>query len=655
MNPRYPKLLSPIRLGNVQLRNRVVMTGHTTGMAVAGEGIGDQLLAYYEARAQGGVAMIVTEAGSIHPTASHMSRVLRLDDPAVVSGLRRAVERLSAHGCHLVAQLWHSGNNTEGLATDREIWGASAVAGVLNREIPHAVTTAEIRELVSGYTLAARNVRLSGASGVEIHMGHGYLPQQFMSPLTNKRTDEYGGDLERRLRFPIEVLRAVREEVGEQLIVGVRISADEGALGGLSVAENTVIAERLTSTARIDYLSVSFGNYHNMELQVAPMGTPAGHLAHLAEAIRARVDVPVLAVGRMLTPEVAERVLQDGQADLIGMARPLIADPNWVLKTEAGESIRMCVGCNYCQSRLWFGRHVSCIHNPSSGREEALGVPTTATFTRSIAVIGGGPAGLETARVAAERGHQVTLYEATEELGGQVLLAALPASRKEIRGVIDFLIGEVKRLGVQLRLGSEIKGTEGELAQYDAVVVCTGSDAGVTGFDPAAPHSSALDGLAEADTWTGRQAMAEPGRLGPKVVVIDYEGHVQGLSVCEHLLDAGKEVDLITSEPFAASKVGGMAWVRLRQDVAQKGLRVWPSSRVNRVSRDEAEIQDLLSGTIRAIPADSIVFVGLSVARDSVLATLTQRRQAVLAAGDCVAPRHLDMAILEGARVGRLV
>ena len=234
-------------------------------------------------------------------------------------------------------------------------------------------------------------------------------------------------------------------------------------------------------------------------------------------------------------------------------------------------------------------------------------------------------------------------------------LAALAKSRREIRGVIDFLINEVRRLGVEIRLGQEVRGTEPELALFDAVVVCTGSTAEIAGSDPVSPAVLGIPGMEEADAWTGRQVMEHPEVVGAKVLVVDYESHVQGLAVSEHLLDHGKQVHLVTSDSVPGSKVGGMAWVRLRQDAAAKGLRVWSTSTLAGLEHGRALVQDLLTGNVQAIDIDSVVIVGASIARDSVLISLGQERIDVLAAGDCVAPRHLDMAILEGARVGRMV
>jgi 2,4-dienoyl-CoA reductase-like NADH-dependent reductase (Old Yellow Enzyme family) len=647
----FPNVLSPIRLGAVELRNRFVMTGHVTGMAEDHKPQA-QLRAYYRERAVGGVAMIVSEAASVHPTAAHMAEAINVWDARIVEHYRRVTAELHDLDCRFVVQLWHCGNNTDGIATGLPVWSASTVPGVMHHEIPHAVTTADIGELVSAYARSAANAARGGADGVELHMGHGYLPQQFMSPLTNHRDDEYGGPLANRLRFPLELLEAVRETVGEDAIVGVRLSVDEGLPGGLGVPEMQEIAHALTRAGRVSYVSASVGTYANMELQVAPMPTPPGHLAHLAEAVRDVVDVPVLAVGRMLTPALAERVVASGQADLIGMARELIADPDYVVKArdDRAESIRPCIGCNYCQSRLWHGTFVSCIHNPAAGRELELGhnAERPARTPKRVLVVGGGPAGLEAARAAANRGHEVTLVERRSALGGQLLLAARVESRREMNGVVSYLVAELEQEGVTVELDRELSASDILRAAPDVVIVATGSNA--------LADDDALTG-ARVTVMTGREALDSADALADPVLVVDREGHVQGLSLAEHLLDRGKRVTYATPHTFPGSTIGAIAWVRLMQAVSSKGATLLSSRVLREVSGGQALLDDVFGGAPTTLDIGSVVIVGQNEANDRIHRELLAAKWTgdVIAVGDCVAPRHLDMAILEGRRAGLAV
>lgn len=657
MATRFPLLFSPIRIGPVELRNRIVQTGHVTGMALDGLPT-EQLRAYYRERARGGVGMLITEAGSVHPTAAHMANVVRLYQEPIVEAYRDIVADLHAADCRFVAQLWHAGNNSVSLATDRAPWAPSAIAGVLNHEIAHAVTRTEIGELVSAFGEAAARASRAGVDGVEIHAGHGYLLQQFLSPATNHRTDEYGGGLENRARFVLEVLAAVREAVGPDRIIGVRISAEEGTPGGQTLADSIAAAQLLVSTGAVSYLSVSFGNYGNMEIQTAPMGMPHGHLAHYAADVRRAVPgVPVLAVGRITTPQLAEKILADGSADLIGLARGLMADAEFARKAQHGreDEIRPCVGTNHCQSRLWAGQHLSCIYNPVAGRERELGggVPPAKRALR-VTVVGGGPAGLEAARVAVLRGHAVTLLERGDELGGQLGLAARVASRAEMRGIVTWLVREVERLGVDVRIGTEATVAGLQLGTPDVVVLATGSRARALGFTALRPDLEGIPGIETAHALTGRDALASPETVGQRVLLVDLEGHVQGLTVGEHLVDLGREVELVTQLPFAGARVGGTAWARLMQDAARKDVRFSPGSLVERVEGRSAWVLDLFSGRSTTREGiDTVVIVGDSVAEDALADPLGDAGMRVVAVGDCVSPRHLEVAILEAHRAAR--
>jgi mycofactocin system FadH/OYE family oxidoreductase 2 len=656
-----PNLLAPLTIGQVELRNRLVMTGHVTGMA-KDHFPGDQLREYYLERARGGVAMIVSEAQSIHPTAIFGADNIFLFDERVVPYLRAISDDLHEHGCRYVAQLWHCGTNTDGMKTERPVWGASAMAGPLNHEIAHEMTTEEIAEIVAAYALGATHARAGGADGVEIHMAHGYLPHQYMSPFTNKRDDRYGGSLENRMRFPLEVLRAVREAAGPDLIVGVRLSAEEGVPGGLALSDNIETASILADTGLVSYFSISFGNYHNMELQTASMGTPAGHLTHLASQFRAALDVPILAVGRILSTDLAETVLASGQADLIGMARPLMADPR-LLRKATGEDParqRLCIGCNHCQTRLWMGTHVSCIYNPTAGREQELGHETIvpSELPRSVVVVGAGPAGLEAARVARLRGHEVSVFEREAEPGGQLRFAARLSSQPEIGGVLDFLTSELERLGVSITLGSEVSATTLAELNPDAVVVATGSSPRTDGFSGYRSDLQGIPGIGTANALTPWEVLSSDAPLEGTVLVVDFEGHVQAMALAEHLMDLGSSVEITTPHPYLGIGVGGTRWIRLTQKLSAKGVVIHPNTMVAHVDGSRVELANAYGGeSIFRHDVDTIVLVGDSVANDSLSRELaaTEHGWDVIPVGDCVAPRRLELAVLEGHRAGRSI
>jgi 2,4-dienoyl-CoA reductase-like NADH-dependent reductase (Old Yellow Enzyme family) len=660
-SPSFPHLAAPLDLGPFELKNRLVQTGHATAMAKDGLPQ-EQLRAYYRERARGGVAMIITEAQTVHPTASIGGRTVNLYDDRIVDAYRAIVEQLHPLGTRFVAQLWHSGNNVDSSVIERAAWAPSPVAGPLNHEIPHQVTEREIEELIDAYGAAAERAIRGGVDGVEVHLGHGYLPQQFLSPLTNQRTDRYGGSWENRLRFPFAVVDRIREAIGSAAL-GIRLSAEEGQPGGFELPETLDLVERLLARVEVSYLSVSHGTYGNMEIQTAPMGTPAGHLVHLAAAVKERVAVPVLAVGRILTPQLAERVLAEGKADLIGMARELIADPRYPTKAlnRAAAEIRPCVGCNYCQSRLWTGAHLTCIHNPAAGREAELGEETLkkASTPRRVIVVGGGPAGLEAATVAALRGHEVELYERSSRLGGQIRFAARPQSRTELWKVVSHREMLLEKLDVTVHLDAEVSVSTLTDTAADAIVLATGSTPRTGGANCFRPDLRGVPGIETARTLTSWDVLShDPPRIGSRVLVLDFQGQVQALAVADHLLDLGAEVEFVTPLPHAGLHITGVTWPRMMQLVCGKGARLHPNLMPAAVDGDRIELANVFGGPVSTLTAiDAIVVIGDAVSNDELVAELEAipASREIFTVGDCVAPRQLDMAILEGHRAGRHV
>jgi len=654
----YPTLFSPLEVGTVTLRNRIVQTGHATGYAdrhVPGE----RLRAYYRERARGGVAMIVSEVSAVHPTGEQPNNVMRLYDDRIVDAYRAMMPELHELGCSFVGQLWHPASNVDWLTNEREVWAPSAVAGMVHHELAHEVSTAEIAELVAAYAHSAANAVAGGADGVEIHGAHGYLPHQFMSGFFNKRTDDYGGSLENRTRFLFEVLRAVRDATGPEPIVGIRLSGDEASPDGIDIEQTVEVARLLVGTGLVSYLSVSFGNYGNMQLQIGPMGTPLGHLVHLAGAVREVAGgVPVIAVGRLTSPSLAEQVLVERQADLIGMARELMVEPEFGVKASQGREaeLRPCVGANLCHSRVQWGRSLACVFNPTTGRELELGAATLehADERRRVLVVGGGPAGMEAARVAALRGHDVTLLERDAELGGQVRLAARLPSRDEFGRLTAWLERELDRLGVTVETSTDASG--GTIADRgpDKVVVATGSAARANGFVAARAERPAIPGIDTIRTATGRDVAGGLADLGRRVIVFDTECHVQGMAVAVRLLDLGAEVELVTQQQFAGARIGGSTWNQLMIDVMQRGGVLTSNTVVDRVDGKTVWLADLYGGRqLEREDVDALVVVGDNAADDALARELRGGGREVITVGDCVAPRLLEMAILEGHRAGR--
>ena len=595
----------------------------------------------------------------MHPTGEQPNNVMRLYDDRIVDAYRAMIPELHEYGCRFVAQLWHPASNVDWLTNEREVWAPSPIAGMVHHEIAHEVTTDEIGELVDAYAASAANAVAGGADGVEIHGAHGYLPHQFMSRYFNKRTDTYGGSLENRMRFLAEVLTAVREATGPEPIVGIRLSGDEATPTGIDVEQTVEVARMLVGTGLVSYISISFGNYGNMQLQIGPMGTPLGHLAHLAGAVRDVVaGVPVIAVGRLTNPTLAERVLTEGKADLIGMARELMVEPEFAVKAAEGREaeLRPCIGANLCHSRVQWGRSLACVFNPATGRELELGAATIARAEepKRVVVAGGGPAGMEAARAAALRGHAVTLLEREPELGGQLRLAARLPSRSEFGELTAWLERELARLGVTVETGAEATAESVARLDPEVVVVATGSVARSGGFVAARAARATIPGIETTRALTGRDVAAGARELGGRVVVFDTECHVQGMAVAVQLLDLGAEVEIVTQQQFVGARIGGSTWNRLMIDVMERGGILTSNTVVDRVGGSNVWLVDLYGGReLLREGVDAVVVVGDNAADDALGRELRMAGHEVVAVGDCVAPRLLEMAILEGHRAGR--
>jgi dimethylglycine catabolism A len=456
--------LSPLEVGPVTLRNRVMVSAHQPGLAENGVP-GDRYVAYQRTLAAGGPGLQITGATAVHPTGTyHGAHFLLNFDDSIIPGYRKMAVAVHEEGGRILAQLGHAGAIAMSSLTERPLWAPSPVAGELVRETPHEMTHGEIAEVVAAFGDAARRVREGDLDGIEITASHGALIASFLSPYSNHRTDGYGGGLDGRLRFLLEVLDAVSEQAGPDLIVGVRVAGDEGVESGIDLPQAQEIARRLEATGKVHYLSVIAGTNLDRFQRVAHWpATPAPHglFVHLAEGIKGAVGIPVFAVGRVTDPAHAERILAAGSADMVGMTRAHIADPRIVEKLRQGrpDDIRPCVGANVCIRNNLEGLPVRCIHNPEAGREAEWGPLLPARRPKRVTVVGGGPAGLEAARVAALRGHSVTLFERQDELGGQLRLWAKAPAMGELRGILSWQEAQLEKLDVEVRLGQEVSPT----------------------------------------------------------------------------------------------------------------------------------------------------------------------------------------------------
>ena len=486
----FPRLFEPLAIGPVTLRNRIVSSGHDTVMAEDGL-VTDRLVAYQEARARGGAGLIVIQVAGVHPTARYTSSELTADSDATIPGFTRLAEVIHRHGGTVFGQLFHGGR--EIMDTEDGTLAVALAPSPVPTErfhvMPRAMPARLIREIVEGFGSAAARLEAAGLDGVEVVASHGYLPSQFLNPRTNLRTDEWGGDDARRLRFLRDALAACRASTRPGFVVGVRISIGEITPEGLTEDEALAALATLDAEGAFDYVSVVAGTSATLagsDHIVPPTPIPNGYTAPLARRTKAVVRVPVMVAGRISQPQEAEAIIAAGDADATVMTRALICDPELPAKTAEGrlDDIRACIGCNQaCIGHFHAGFPISCIQFPESGRElEFVRVGPrgrarhpAADRQRDVLVIGGGPGGLKAAAVAAERGHRVTLVEAGRRVGGQVLLAQELPGRAEMAGAAGNLLAEAERAGVFIRTGMRADRAFVEAARPDVVVVATGA------------------------------------------------------------------------------------------------------------------------------------------------------------------------------------
>ncbi len=650
MSARFPHLLSAIQIGPLQLRNRVLVTAHVPGLEERGR-LTEDYIAYQRARAEGGAGLQISGSCQVHRTGSvGRGRGIDAGQDAIVEDFARLAQAIHAAGGRFLVQLGHAGATVNDTEAGRPLLAPSPVMSRLVRETPKAMTEEEIDAVVEAHAAAAARVRASGLDGVELLGAFGYLLGAFLSPLSNTRTDAYGGPLDHRLRFARRVIGAVRAALGPDRILGLRLPGDERVAGGLGPDDLTEICRRLTAEGGLDYLNIIAGTNYDRRGRMEhwpPTPAPHGLFVPLAARIKAAVAVPVFTAGRITDPGMAEEILARGEADMVGMTRAQISDPDLVRKLrESREAdIRPCVGANLCIARAFEGKPLRCFHNPVAARERAWPGPAPAERPRRVAIIGGGPAGLEAARVAAERGHRVTLYEAKDRLGGQLRLWAEAPMTREFARTLTWYEGQLTRLQVSVRLGARVDRDRVAALEADAILLATGARPRRGATIPGAEGS----GIRVLDPW---EAIADPPE-GLGVVVVDEGGGRAALSAADALL-ARNRVVLVTEETAVGELVTPTVRTPIYARFLSAGVQFRPSERVVALEPGAAITENVFSGATTRIDGIQMVvnWQGAEVA-DDLLGAVAARGLPMRAVGDCVAPRQVHIAIAEGALAGR--
>jgi len=646
MHEQFPHAFSPFRLAGFDLRNRLVALPAGTSLVEHGVPThGD--IDHFERLAAGGVGLIIGGATVVHPTSALRSGKLvegYLD--AVVPAMKEKADVVHRHGARLVGQLVHLGREFIGGESDQPPMAPSAIKTVRDAYPPHELTLPEIDAIIEGWRVSTENLVKAGLDGVEIHAAHGYLVAQFLSPLTNQRTDGFGGSFENRMRFLRLVIDAMRSVTPDGFALGVRLSGEEEIPGGMGIDDCVRVAEALAEAGGVDYLSITHGTRGTY---VKDSTGPDAVAVPSASRVRAATGLPVLVGQRIRDVGTADHVVKAGHADLVGMARALLADPDLPVKSREGrlDEIRGCIGVN--QDCRAFDPHLHCAVNAEIGRGRLPTVGVRVAAAKDVYVIGGGPAGLEAARIAAERGHRVTLFEAETSLGGAVRIAAASPHRATLIDVVDYLARETRRLKVDINLGAPI--STDDLTEIrgiaDHVVLATGSKLADL---PAAVHAR---GAVAVDQVLAGAGGSEPGTA---VVYDESDGFWPAYSAAEALAGRGWQVRFVTALTALAPRVPAESVGPLLRRLGAAGVTFEVAHRVV-VPGDPAEplvVQPLFGSGDRVTDADLLVWHQPRIGEDALLRT-TSADATLTAIGDCVTPRRISHAIAEGYRAGASV
>lgn len=648
-NSSFKKMFEPTIIGNIKLSNRLIMAPMGTRLSSESGAVTDIQIAYYEERAKGGVGAIISESTAVDsPLGLTGATSMRLHDNAYIGGHNELVERVKAHGSKIFSQLVHAGRQTK----PASIQGMQPVApspipcGFL-KVVPRELKIEEIEEIIVKFGLAAERAKRAGYDGVEIHGAHGYLIDQFMSEDTNQRQDKYGGSFESRMNFPLEIVSAIRKQVGNGFPILFRLNA-VNRVGSDEQLNETMQRARLLESAGVDALDVSAGTYETFSTIIEPMSYDEAWKISMVEKVKKAVNIPVIGVGVIRTPATAESILRDGRCDLVSLGRALIADPYWPTKAKEGREneINRCLSCNIgCMGgRILKDLRVRCSVNPVAGKEYMQGSLKKPATKKKVIVVGGGPAGMMAAVTAAHRGHGVKLYEKSDTLGGQLIAAASSPYTKKISWFIEYLIGRLKVSNVEVNLNVAPTVDQIIVEQPDAVVLATGAQQKL----PEIPGIHSPSVLKAWDVLVGNSEVA-----GANVLVAG--GGSVGVETALKLAQQVERVILVEMTDNIAADMEPINRGDLLAKLAQHDIQVMTETLLKSIAPGEVILYDKKGDSESRWPADSVVIALGSEANNGMAIDLINKIEEIYEIGDCHSPRKIIDAVSEGYTVGNIL
>ena len=653
---QHHHLLSPIDLRGHRLKNRIVFGAHTANMSDMGLP-GPRAAGYWLERAKGGAGMIVTEPVPVHRTGVLTRGNYLHSDDAVIAGFRKVTEAVKAEGCVIVQQQYHIGGHGDSDLSFAPHWSPSGLPSYHDSDGSHAMTDSEIEELLDAHAAAALRSKESGFQGVEVWAAYNSLLDQFWSPWSNKRTDRWGGPLENRTRFSRVLIERIRQSCGEDFIVGLAVSYAPAFPVVMPDDHLVELVALHDATGHVDYVTCGFGSYQDFEGIIPPFT----HAEKLTTPMTARLKAAVrhakiTSEAGVRTPDNAEAIIASGEADMVSIVRGQIADPHLARKTTEGrvEDIRGCISCNQmCWGRRSRDYWISCLINPSAGREFEWGGDrfTPSPNPRSVLVVGAGPAGLEAARAAAERGHRVEVVEALPVIGGQFRLAGMQPRRAQILDLMDWYERQFEKLGVGLRLNTFLDADEIAAHPADVVVLASGSLPDEAGFQRWRPEWDRLPGIELGHVWSPEAVMRREARLGDTVVIYDEGSNWRGVGTSWAMAERGLKVIHVTPEAFVGKEIARTAAdAAARRKMAGLGVEFLTEHDIAAWHGNGVTVRSLLTGEVRVIAASDLVMSTTNRAFDPFPESFAGK--ATHRIGDCAAPRLAAYAFHEGRKLG---